>query len=134
MILVLIFSFIIIYILTIIYYNFIKKIKMVGKIKCINCSLLSLWLLFIKKITKGKQSYICIINPFTKTLHFCHNDYYNTIQEHFNVYKHEMKHFEQIEKNGVLKFCIKYLYYLIRYGYKNNPFEKEAYNAEENGN
>ena len=39
---------------------------------------------------------------------------------------HELKHIEQIERDGKLKFAFKYTYYQIRYGYKNNPYEIEA--------
>lgn len=44
---------------------------------------------------------------------------------------HEMCHIEQIKKDGRLWQPIKYAYYLIRYGYKNNPYEVEARKAEE---
>lgn len=48
--------------------------------------------------------------------------------------KHESKHVEQIlayaAKHGAVLgrifFFAKYFYYLIRYGYKTNPFEVEA--------
>jgi hypothetical protein len=43
---------------------------------------------------------------------------------------HEFKHLEQIERDGVLKFSIKYLWWTLRYGYKANPYEAEARQAE----
>lgn len=49
----------------------------------------------------------------------------------FSMYCHEMRHIEQVKENGRIKFCIKYIYYNVRYGYKNNPFEIEAHAAEE---
>lgn len=44
--------------------------------------------------------------------------------------RHELKHIEQIEKEGRFRFAFKYLYYNIKLGYKNNPYEIEARNAE----
>lgn len=44
--------------------------------------------------------------------------------------RHEMKHIEQIERDGRWLFSIKYLYWLLRYGYRNNPYEIEARAAE----
>lgn len=41
-------------------------------------------------------------------------------------YKHEQAHIEQVKKHGRIKFIFKYLYYNIKYGYYNNPFEVEA--------
>ena len=46
------------------------------------------------------------------------------------LYRHEMVHIEQIERHGWLKFTALYAYYLVRYGYRNNPFEVEAYSRE----
>lgn len=39
---------------------------------------------------------------------------------------HELVHVEQIERHGFVKFYLKYFFYLLRYGYKKNPFEVEA--------
>ena len=44
--------------------------------------------------------------------------------------RHERKHLEQIERDGRLLFSIKYLWWLCRYGYWNNPYEVEARTAE----
>lgn len=43
---------------------------------------------------------------------------------------HEFKHIEQIRREGKLKFFFKYTWYLIKYGYKDNPYEIEAREAE----
>lgn len=45
---------------------------------------------------------------------------------------HELKHAEQIERDGRLVFAVKYLWWLARYGYWNNPYEVEARAAEHN--
>ena len=41
--------------------------------------------------------------------------------------RHEMVHIRQIERDGPWLFSIKYLYWLARYGYRLNPYEREAY-------
>ena len=45
------------------------------------------------------------------------------------IIKHELKHFEQRKREGIIKFAVKYTYYLIKYGYRNNPYEIEARKA-----
>lgn len=40
--------------------------------------------------------------------------------------RHEAKHLEQIERDGRLLFSVKYLYWLVKYGYWDNPYEVEA--------
>ena len=39
---------------------------------------------------------------------------------------HEMVHWEQYQRMGVIRFYVNYLWYNIRYGYWNNPMEIEA--------
>lgn len=39
---------------------------------------------------------------------------------------HERCHLAQMRSSGKLAFTVKYLYWLIRYGYYNNPYEVEA--------
>lgn len=41
--------------------------------------------------------------------------------------RHESIHFRQCLELWAIGFYVLYLWYLIRYGYKNNPFELEAY-------
>ncbi len=43
-----------------------------------------------------------------------------------SLIKHELTHIKQIEDDGIIKFSLKYTYYFIKYGYKNNPYEIEA--------
>jgi hypothetical protein len=45
--------------------------------------------------------------------------------------KHENRHKEQYAEYGFFKFLVKYIYYSIRYGYEDNPFEIDARKAEE---
>lgn len=44
--------------------------------------------------------------------------------------RHERKHLEQIERDGRIKFAIKYSWWTLRHGYWNNPYEIEARAAE----
>jgi hypothetical protein len=46
---------------------------------------------------------------------------------------HELKHLEQIERDGRVVFAVKYLWWLIKYGYNGpHPYEEEARQAERN--
>lgn len=44
--------------------------------------------------------------------------------------RHELKHLEQIERLGRLRFSVHYLYWLLKVGYRNHPMEIEARAAE----
>lgn len=43
---------------------------------------------------------------------------------------HELAHVAQYRKYGLLNFLLRYGWYSLRYGYKNNPLEIEARAAE----
>ncbi len=47
-----------------------------------------------------------------------------------DIMRHEIVHVEQIARDGPVKFSILYLYWLVRYGYRANPYEIEAYAKE----
>lgn len=40
---------------------------------------------------------------------------------------HERVHFEQMDREGTLRFIVKYLCFAWKHGYRENPFEVEAY-------
>lgn len=40
---------------------------------------------------------------------------------------HELVHIEQMDRDGTVPFCVKYLYYLVKHGYWQSPYEIEAY-------
>ena len=40
--------------------------------------------------------------------------------------EHEQIHWNQYDRMGFIKFYVLYLYYNLKYGYWNNPMEKEA--------
>ena len=44
---------------------------------------------------------------------------------------HEKIHFQQSIELGVIGFYLIYLYWHLRYGYKGNPFEVEAFDNED---
>jgi len=45
--------------------------------------------------------------------------------------RHEMCHVRQWWRGWLAGFAVMYLYYLIKYGYWDNPYEVEARNAED---
>jgi hypothetical protein len=47
-------------------------------------------------------------------------------EQHEALIRHERKHLEQMERDGKLVYLFKYSYWLLRYGYWNNPYEVEA--------
>jgi hypothetical protein len=52
-------------------------------------------------------------------------------EQHDALIRHERKHLEQMQRDGGLVYLIKYSYWLLRYGYKMNPYEVEARAAEQ---
>jgi len=51
-------------------------------------------------------------------------------EQHAALIRHERKHLEQMQRDGKLIYLIKYTYWLLRYGYWDNPYEVEARSAE----
>lgn len=47
-----------------------------------------------------------------------------------NLLCHELTHILQWKRKGILRFSILYLWYSMKYGYYQNPFEVEARNRE----
>lgn len=50
--------------------------------------------------------------------------------DHPRLRRHEMRHWEQAREMGALRFYATYLWYAVRYGYRNNPLELDACRAE----
>lgn len=44
--------------------------------------------------------------------------------------RHEMAHWAQYEKMGAVMFYVRYVWLSLRHGYRNNPMEIEAREAE----
>ena len=55
---------------------------------------------------------------------YLHPDHVNNTR----LIDHEQCHAMQMQRDGRVCMLIKYTYYLMRYGYKNNPYEIEANN------
>jgi hypothetical protein len=47
-----------------------------------------------------------------------------------SLFKHELQHVYQIMREGPFWFYLKFFLYSLRYGYKQNPFEVEAREAQ----
>ena len=51
------------------------------------------------------------------------------LPEHLNnqrLTQHELVHWQQYKRMGVVKYYATYLYQVLRYGYRNAPMEREA--------
>ena len=80
-----------------------------------------LWV--FRKVTKADK--VAMIDPFLLNI----LAYPKPYEISSTMYTHENTHIQQVKRDGRLKFIFKYLWYLIRYGYKNNPYEVEAREA-----
>lgn len=69
-----------------------------------------------------------MVHPWKKIIIWYYKENY---QPSIQMQKHEEHHLQQIERDGSWKFVFKYLFYLLKYGYYNNPYEVEARAAEE---
>jgi len=52
---------------------------------------------------------------------------------HFNdagLIRHELRHLEQAREMGVFRWYATYVWYTLRYGYRNNPLEVDARAAQ----
>lgn len=47
-----------------------------------------------------------------------------------HLLRHEAEHLRQIERDGRIKFALKYSWWTLSHGYWNNPYEVEARTAE----
>lgn len=48
-------------------------------------------------------------------------------RNHIGLKRHELFHLRQMRRDGRLIFTLRYLYWLVLYGYWENPYEEEAY-------
>lgn len=87
----------------------------------------NLILYIFKKIKKADK--VAMIDPFFLNIMAYPAPYEIPVSMH----AHEVCHINQVKKEGKLKFVFKYLWYNIRYGYDNNPYEIEARAAETQG-
>jgi len=47
-----------------------------------------------------------------------------------SLIRHEMAHIDQIQRDGKIVFALKYMFWTMKYGYWNNPYEIEAREKE----
>ena len=55
------------------------------------------------------------------------------LERHFDdpvLRRHELVHIEQIGRHGAWRFSVTYVWFLMRHGYRRNPYEIEAYARE----
>ena len=45
--------------------------------------------------------------------------------------RHEEEHWRQSQELGTIKFYVRYLWFTLRHGYRNNPMEVQARKAED---
>lgn len=74
---------------------------------------------FFEFFTRGKFTAITVSKDTAWYLNFAALD-------NKGLQAHEEVHMDQYEKHGTVKFIVLYVWYSIRYGYRNNPFEIEA--------
>lgn len=74
---------------------------------------------------KNKNIKVAMIDPFFLRI-LTIGDLYISHKH----YRHEACHIEQVKREGRFKFICKYLWFNIKYGYRNNPYEIEARGAE----
>lgn len=112
----------------IIYYKKVKRVRAIGDLKLVNNSILCLIVYIVNRIRK--DNFVAIVNAFNSRVHILNITYFEGLNEDDLLYKHELVHLYQIKEIGRFKFIILYLFYSIRYGYRKNPFEVEAYRLE----
>lgn len=47
------------------------------------------------------------------------------------LFRHELEHIYQVNRDGWLKFYVRYLWWSLRHGYWNNPYEVDARAAQD---
>ena len=85
------------------------------------------WLARLAAKKLGAQSAALVLGH---TIHL-----FNITEQEFKssprLVRHELKHVEQYQRLGLIKFLWLYGWYSLRYGYINNPLEAEARKAED---
>lgn len=84
------------------------------------------WIAKIAAYKLGTSNVAIVIG---RTIHL-HNATRNELLENEAWLRHEVAHVMQWLQHNYVRFTILYLWYSIRYGYKNNPLEQSARMAE----
>lgn len=88
------------------------------------------WTAYLASLKLGKKDGIAITLFNTIYLNNCSKERF---LQSTDWVRHEVRHIQQYKEKGYLSFLFLYLWYSIRYGYYNNPFEVDARNAEKDG-
>lgn len=72
------------------------------------------------KLVLEKFNGLAIVMPWRTC--YVHPDYWGDEA----LMRHEHVHFDQIDREGPIVWTVKYLYWLLKYGYFSNPYEVEA--------
>lgn len=54
-------------------------------------------------------------------------------KDHRLLIAHELVHFEQMQRDGAVLWTLKWVWWTLRYGYRRNPYEREAYRRQYEG-
>ena len=68
---------------------------------------------------------------FRSTIYLCGIHRHHFLENSAWV-RHEVCHVQQWKRDGIFLFFFQYIWYSLRYGYRNNPYEIEAREAEKN--
>lgn len=79
-----------------------------------------LWI--FKKTSKNKNVKVAMVDPLWLNI-LTIGAPYALSEKH---YRHESRHIAQVKNEGRIKFIFKYIFYLVKYGYINNPYEVDA--------
>jgi hypothetical protein len=84
---------------------------------------------WLAKLAARKLGYDKVAIVFGHTIHL-HNTTVADFLARPQWVRHELKHVEQYERLGFLRFLVRYVIEHLRNGYRNNAFEVEARAAE----
>jgi hypothetical protein len=84
---------------------------------------------WIAGLAAWKMKADCVALVLGRTIHL-HNISRKDFKESPGWVRHELKHVEQFKRLGFVRFLFLYGWYSLKYGYFNNPLEKEAREAE----
>jgi len=73
----------------------------------------------------GLVGAILALTPYC-AITFGQHIYFRDYSVNPDILDHELIHVEQYKRYGFIGFLIRYIYYLLKYGYYNNPLEVEA--------
>jgi hypothetical protein len=83
------------------------------------------YLIYNSRLSRWMDAEAFVLYPF---IFFAHNE-----EDAWpSLYKHELTHVQQVEREGFIPFYFKYLINHLKFGYSSNPYEVEAYSNQKN--